>query len=308
MISSLSQNSLKQYNVTLKKWWFFCKARNQDPFLNKLPLLLDFLTNEYNCGASYSTLNTHRSALALIFGKIFSESDVVVRFLKGVFRSRPSFPKYQTTWDPNILLDHVAKFFPNEDLDLSKITKKLAVLLALSTGQRVQTLSLIRLSNIRVGDCSIEVVINDIVKTSAHNKPMPHLVIPFFRNRIEVCPAKTLYSYIKATHSFRLRPETERLFITTKKPIHNASSSTISRWIKEIMGESGINTEVFSAHSTRHSSTSAAHRRGLPLDVIQKCAGWSENSLVFAKFYNRPLLASKCDESVFAESVFDCTT
>lgn len=306
IISSLSENSIKQYNVSLRKWWLFCQSRARDPFLLNLPSLLEFMTHEYSGGASYSSLNTCRSALALIFGKKFSENDTVTRFLKGVFRSRPSFPRYQTTWDPNIVLDYITSFFPNEELSLPQITKKTAVLLALSTGQRIQTLSLVRLSNVRVSDSSIDIVINDVIKTSAPSRPMPHLSIPFFPNRIEVCPARTLSSYLEATAAFRSATNTERLFLTTRKPFHNASPSTISRWIKDVMGASGVNTDVFSAHSTRHASTSAAHRQGLSIDLIKKCAGWSGNSLVFAKYYNRPLL-SNYDERSFAEAVYDCS-
>lgn len=304
IISSLSKNCISQYNVTLRKWWLFCQSKEKDPFLMNLPFLLEFLTHEYSSGASYSSLNTSRSALALIFGKNFSENVIITRFLKGVFRCRPSFPRYQTTWDPNIVLNYITTFFPNEELSLSQITGKTAVLLALSTGQRVQTLSLIRLSNVRVSDSSIDIVINDVIKTSTPNRPMPYLSIPFFPNQIEVCPARALSSYLEATNAFRTTTNTERLFLTTRKPFHNASPSTISRWIKNVMRASGVNTEIFSAHSTRHASTSAAHRRGLSIDLIKKCAGWSGNSLVFAKFYNRPL-ASNYDEGTFAEAVYD---
>lgn len=302
--SSLSKNSLKQYNVTLKKWWFFCSTRDKDPFNFDIPFILEFLTNIFNSGVSYSSLNTYRSALALIFGKRFSENDIVTRFLKGVFRSRPSFPKYQTTWDPNVVLIYLTRFFPNEEISLLQITKKAAVLLALSTGQRVQTLSLIRLCNVQISDSVIEIVINDIIKTSAPYRPMPRLVIPFFPNKIEICPAKTLSSYLEATSSYRTSENTNHLFLTTRKPIHNACSSTISRWIKDIMSESGVNTEIFSAHSTRHASTSAAQRQGLSIDLIKKCAGWSGDSLVFAKFYNRPLTSNN-EVSTFAEAVYD---
>ncbi|KAL0861715.1 hypothetical protein ABMA27_009196 [Loxostege sticticalis] len=296
--------SFPPFSLILKCLRKIINDRATDPFQNDIPFLMEFLTFEYNNGANYSSLNTYRSALALIFGKIFSENDIVIRFLRGVFRSRPSFPRYQTTWDPNIILDFVSNYYPNDDLTLGQITKKLAVLLALSSGQRVQTLSLIRVSNIRIGEVNIEIVINDIIKTSMPGRPMPRLVIPFFPNRVQVCPAKTLSSYLEATQHLRSTSNTERLFLTTRKPVHNASPSTISRWIKEIMKESGIDTEVFSAHSTRHASTSAAHRRGISLDLIKRCAGWSGNSLVFSKFYDRPL-TSNCDEGAFAEAIYD---
>ncbi|KYB24806.1 hypothetical protein TcasGA2_TC032277 [Tribolium castaneum] len=61
----------------------------------------------------------------------------------------------------------------------------------------------------------------------------------------------------------------------------------------------GINTSIFSAHSTRHASSSAALRKGISLDVIHKTAGWSEKSQTFAKTYNLPLAA----ENDFAKAI-----
>lgn len=80
IISSLSKNSLKQYNVPLRKWWSFCQSKERDPFLINLPFLLEFMTHEYSNGASYSSLNTCRSALALIYGKKFRKNNTVTRF------------------------------------------------------------------------------------------------------------------------------------------------------------------------------------------------------------------------------------
>lgn len=251
-------------------------------------------------GASYSSLNSCRSALALI-----SENDKVARSLKGVSRIRPNLPRYHSTWDPNLVLDHVANLYPNENLSLSQLTRKTVTLIALSSGQRVQTLSLIRVQNIKINESHIEIVINDLIKTSAPGRQMPVLVIPFFPYRVEVCPAKTLSSYIEITNSYRTNSNTDHLFLTIRKPIHNASSSTISRWIKEMMTKSGIDTNTFTAHSTRHASTSAALRRGVSVDTIKRRAGWTGSSLVFAKFYNRPLSTDR-DETAFAEAIYDC--
>lgn len=79
------------------------------------------------------------------------------------------------------------------------------------------------------------------------------------------------------------------LLITFKKPYKNASTQSIARWVKTVLGRCGINTDIFSAHSTRHAATSAAARRGITIDTIKNSAGWSRKSEVFAKFYNRPL-------------------
>lgn len=301
MLSSLAENSLKQYNCAYKKWWQFCLDNNIHCFDCNIPIILKFFTDQYKLGASYSTLNTIRSALALILGKRFSEDDRVSRFLKGVFRTKPSHPRYQSTWDPNVVLNFLGNWYPNEDLSIARLTKKLVALLALSTAQRVQTLSLIRLTNIRVNAQNVEVIITDSIKTSAPGRPMPRLIIPFFTEKEQICPATALLTYIENTRKFRHLPQTDKLLLTTKKPFHNASSATISHWIKNVLSESGVDISIFSAHSTRHASTSAANRKGLSVEVIKRTAGWSGNSLVFARFYNRPVLED--NDNSFAEAV-----
>lgn len=82
----------------------------------------------------------------------------------------------------------------------------------------------------------------------------------------------------------------DNVILTFRRPYHVASSQTISRWIKQTLTASGIDTNVFSGHSTRHASTSAAHRAGVSIDIIRKTAGWSGQSAVFANFYNRPII------------------
>ncbi|KAI8422105.1 hypothetical protein MSG28_009993 [Choristoneura fumiferana] len=81
----------------------------------------------------------------------------------------------------------------------------------------------------------------------------------------------------------------DKLLLTNKKP-RPASSQTIGRWIKQVLQESGINPNIFGAHSTRHATTSAASRAGISVEVIRKAAGWSDQSAVFANFYNRPVV------------------
>lgn len=304
MIASLSPSTLKQYDAAYKKLWTFCQNNNiTDCFSISNPIALNFLTDQFKSGSSYSVINTIRSALSLLLGNRFSSDVNVCRFLKGVFRIRPCFPKYQCTWDTNVVLDFICKWHPNENLPLSTITKKLVVLLALSTAQRVQTLSIIRSSNIKITNTGIEIVIDDMIKTSAAGRPQPHLVIPFFNNKRQICPAHTLISYMEKTKLFRENANTDRLILTTKKPYHNATTSTISRWIKQTLHESGVDTNIYSAHSARHAATSAADRRGVPIDIIRKAAGWSGNSLVFAKFYNRPIATS--NDYVFCNAIFD---
>lgn len=56
-----------------------------------------------------------------------------------------------------------------------------------------------------------------------------------------------------------------------------------------MLGKSGVNTDIFGAHSTRHASTSAASRNGADIESIRKAARWTVKSNVFAEFYDLPL-------------------
>ena len=97
-----------------------------------------------------------------------------------------------------------------------------------------------------------------------------------------------------------LRNNYDLLILAVKKPYKSASSQTISRWIKSVLTSSGIN-ENYTAHSTRHASTSLALQEGVDIQTIRSTVGWSKSSEVFAKFYIRPMVSSK---TLFAEAVF----
>lgn len=251
---------------------------------------MTFLMEVFNDGAQFSTLNSYRSALNLILTNKISDDYRIKRFFKGIYRMRPPAPKYTSTWDPNIVIDHLSEWFPNECLNLEKITLKLVTLLALVTAHRAQTLAKIRVPHIRILQTKIEIDIVDLIKTSRFGFPQPVLVIPFFSEKPDICPGKTLECYLKITQS--LRNNTDFLFLSTRKPYKPICSQTISRWVKRTLGMCGIDISMFSGHSTRHASTSAASRLGVSLDTIRHTAGWSNGSNTFAKFYNRNIVSS----------------
>ncbi|CAB3251792.1 unnamed protein product [Arctia plantaginis] len=304
MISSLSHNTVKQYTVALRKWWLYCQGK--DIYELSVPKVLAFLTQIYESGASYTTLNTYRSALSLIIDSSLGTDNLIKRFFKGVFRLKPCRPKYNDTWDPSIVLNYIENWFPNETLGLEKLTKKLVILLALTSAQRIQTLAAIALSNIEFTDSGVNIKITSLLKTSVPSKVQTIIVLPFFQSKPEICPIVTLKSYINQTKMLRNSNNTEKLLLCCKKPHGSASNQTISRWIRQIMSDSGVDVKIFTPHSTRHASTSLARRAGVTLDTIFKTAGWSEGSKVFAKHYNRPLTSQSNDNYAFARAV--CNT
>lgn len=245
---------------------------------------------------SYNSLNSLRSTISLIMGSEIGSDPLIKRYLKGVFRSRPTKPKYNYTWNPTVVLRYINSLGKNEQLPIEILGKKLLILLALTTAHRVQTFSNIRISNIAQNGNEIQILITDLIKTSNPNNFQPLLRLPFFRENINLCVASVLSQYIGKTSTLR---QNSFLFISHKKPHKKVTSQTLSRWIKDMLANSGINTNLFKAHSTRHASTSAASRAGVSIDEIRKTAGWTENSSVFAKFYNCQIKDKLC----FAESI-----
>lgn len=300
ILASISDSTIKQYDSALRTWWQFNYEKGMDPYKYTIPKVVNFLTEKFNQNHSYGSLNSIRSALSFLLGPELGQNQTIKRFFKGVARLRPLQPKYNKTWDPAIVLNFLSNWFPHTTLDMYKLSKKLVTLLAIITAHRVQTLSLIKLSNIVVLKDKIEIMISDHIKTSALGKRQPLLIVPFYNQNPNICPARCLYDYIERTKQLRNDYSNDSLFISPKMPHQPVSSQTISKWIKGILRESGLDISIFTAHSTRHASTSAALRLGVSIDLIRSTAGWTRTSETFARFYNRPITT---DSSKFARTL-----
>nr|CAI5822774.1 unnamed protein product [Callosobruchus analis] len=203
-------------------------------------------------------------------------------------------PKYDSTWDPGLVLKY---FETSTKDDLLFLSKKVAMLLALVTGHRIQTISLIKMINIIESTSGFQILIPDRIKSSGVNKIQPCLNIPFYPTCAKVCPASALKCYIDRTKDIR-KNNSDLLFISPRKPHAPVTKQTLSRWLKDVMLLAGVDTRIFTSHSTRHASTSAALRKGLSVDNSQRTAGWTSDSSVFARFYNRPLTSTSFAYSV----------
>lgn len=94
--------------------------------------MFGFLAQELESAGSFFTLNTTRSAVSLLSYNAVGDDPLVKRFCKGVSVLKPSRPRCDHIWDPAPVIAKLSSYFPHEDLPLEKITKKLALLLALA--------------------------------------------------------------------------------------------------------------------------------------------------------------------------------
>ena len=60
--------------------------------------------------------------------------------------------------------------------------------------------------------------------------------------------------------------------------------------------DAGLDTTRFHPHRTRAASTSKAHKKAPPIDVIMSTTGWAKAS-IFQKLYNKPIIQTdtECD-------------
>ena len=252
IIASLAPATLKQYATALKTWWQFRQIHNENYYFPDTSNVVRLLNQEFKKGASYESLNTLRSAISLISKEKIGEDPLISRFLRGSFKLKPSNPKYDYTWDVNIVL--------------------------------LKNLPPLR-------------------KPPDQEKYQPLLKIPIFKNNQELCVATKITHYLTVTKNLRKNKE-DKLFIACIRPHKPVTSETLSRWIKNMLKKSGIDTDVFTGHSTRHEASSTAYSKGIDLHTIRRTIGWSDNSQVFAKFYSRPIVN---DRQGFAKFIINCT-
>ena len=197
-------------------------------------------------------------------------------------------PRYSSTWDINIVIQYIKeKMGNNLELSLKELTLKLAVLLALANATRASDLVALDVRFIQSTTAGLTFRIPKLTKTRRSGAPKS-LPIARFED-LSLCPVHTVERYIDQTKDLR-RPGNEGsnpLLISFRKPHNPVSTATVARWMKEVLSLAGINTETFSAHSTRAASVTAASERGVSIKQIMDAAGWSRLS-TFETFYHKP--------------------
>ena len=307
IMNSWRKSTQKQYSTYIYKWIKYARDKRYNILNPKLNEALNFMTYLFDLGLNYSTLNTARSALSNVITLtdfptiLFGQHPLVIRIMRGVFTLRPNFPRYTEIWNVADVLNYIDDMGNcNDDLSLMNLSFKLCTILALVSGQRVQSLHLLDINLMHRHKDKIVFEIKEPLKQSRPKYHLNHVEFIAFPHNQNLCVVNTLNSYIKKTCN--LRKNHTKLLISYKKPHCPVSKDTISRWIKMLLGKSGINIDIYTAHSTRSASTSAARESGLSLNIIMSKVGWS-SSTTFSQFYNKPIIDD--NSHVYANSVLN---
>lgn len=301
-LASLSNATIAQYAKPLRLWWYFCAQNRTNCFSPPVSRVLEFLAEVLLSVGSYTTLNSYRSAISLISSDEVGSHPLVKRFCRGVSILKPQRSRYDFIWDASPVIAHLATRYPHENLSLELVAKKLVTLLALTTAQRMQTLAAIRLSNVIVAE-SLIIKIPARLKTSGIGRSQPLLSFQPFPHNPQLCIFSLTKHFLMRTLNLR-QNDCDAFFVSFRAPFDPVSSQTLGRWVKAELEAAGIDVSIFSAHSTRHASTSLAAARGISLEEIRRTAGWSKSSDVFARFYNRPIIKDSSFQSAILQAPY----
>ena len=296
VLQAWSQGTTNSYNVYLKQWAEYCTNNNIDSRNATIREGVEFLTHLFHGKKlGYSAINSARSALSLFINTnnalTFGKQDIVSKLLKGMFRLRPSFPKYMVTYDPDIVLRYLSNL---TDMNLKQLTLKLTTLLCLLTGQRNQTIHSLDIKYMHEEDERIIFFIPTILKTTKPNSHLEPLELRRFHDDEALCVVTHILLYIDVTAE--VRGSSTQLLLSYVSPHAPVTAATTAKWVKETLKNAGVDTKIFTSHSTRSSSTSAAKMKGLAIRDIRKAAGWKPGS-TFARYYNKPVVTN------FGESI-----
>ena len=248
---------------------------------------MQFLSDMFHSGLSYSSINTARSVLSSLLyldnsSIPFGQLPIAKRFMKGIFELCPSLPKYTTTWNVNLAFEYIRKH-DLALLTLQGLSHRIAFLLCLLSRQRCHTVSKLFIDNMILEDDKVTFLITEKLKHTrigTHQKPLEFLAFPHDK---KLCIVSHLKEYLQKTGNVR-GPE-KQLLISFTKPHKAVSCDTISHWIRSFMKSAGVNTEKYSSHSTRAASASHLAAKNFDIKDIMSAAGWSKEE-TFKRFYH----------------------
>ncbi|KAM8975733.1 LOW QUALITY PROTEIN: uncharacterized protein RCH25_020573 [Pelodytes ibericus] len=274
----------RAYRHAWGSWANWCMEHHTDPTVATVNVMLQFLTSLFEDGRAYRSINVYRSAISaghLGFEGVPAGRHILVcRLLKGIRLNRPPRPRYSCLWDVNVVFILFQSWPNNCDLSLQQLSAKLAMLCCLISCKRVSDVRALDISARSFTPEGVSFDISRRTKTS-----ITSVFYPAFPHNPKLCPVLCLKKYELRTLPFRTQSRPE-LFLALRRPHSPISTTSLARWIKWVLTEAGVDTTVFTPHSTRGAMASKAFTLRCRLEDLLKAADWSRES-TFKEFYFR---------------------
>lgn len=224
------------------------------------------------------------STLDLIDNLPVGKHPLVIKLMKGCYNSNPPQPKYSSTWELDDVFSFMKTQGDNCNLQLDVLSKKLATLLAIASWMRTSELASISKESIAITSTNVSFSLVTPRKTQSSG-PLKTFSFSRFPDK-QICLVDCLGIYLMLSDYLRGPHNSGKLFVGLKAPNNPVSGNSIGRWIKSYLTAAGIDTSVFSAHSTRSAAASNAQSKGVAIDSILKHGDWKRTS-TFSRFYDR---------------------
>ena len=144
LLASWKERTEKQYESAWKQFCRWCHKKLVNSFSCHLDSILLYLSDLYQKGLQYRTINSHRSVIFMrhlpIDNVCVGAHPLVSRLMKGIFNPRPAVPKYLKTWDVSVMLKYLISLSPAPSLSLKKLTLKLVMIMAIIKASRADLL------------------------------------------------------------------------------------------------------------------------------------------------------------------------
>ena len=122
-----------------------------------------------------------------------------------------------------------------EDLSFKQLTLKMVILMVLANADRAPDLHLLDIRYMLSQPDKVKFTLAGLSKTRRSGPEYSSFV-----DNPKLCPVKALINYVDETKDKRAEKE-YKLILALKKPHMLVSTSTISRWLKEMLRMAGIN-------------------------------------------------------------------
>ena len=166
------------------------------------------------------------------------------RLLKGIFKERPSLPRYTLTFAVKLVFECIKEIVCLDNTSLEIGSKVLATIMYLLSGQRSQTLSLLQTNLMYIDDSHAIFYRSKSTKTTRpnfHQKALEFLAYPSEKT---ICVVRIMKLYLNKTTNLRDK-NMYSFLISYVAPNAPVAPKTFDHWVAETLGKAGINTSNF---------------------------------------------------------------
>ena len=290
--ASLSQSTARHYKSAWARWCSWCEEEGIDPEHPQEIDLANWLAEQHQAsGKKASSLNADRSAISSILGVLTGSSigvnPIVSRVIKGVDKTTPAKAKYERFYNPKPILDLIRGWGPAEQLELSRLRKRTIMLFRLLALKRSSDIEKILTGSIQFDDTGVTWRSHLAKNVRTGQVTSEQFVAKLERQHESLCLSVNLKAYLAATEA--VRPQDCQYLFLSEDGSKNITAQRIATITKELLAEAGIDTTIWTAHSTRGAGATTALRKGVSVDEVMRQMDLSSLAVLHGHYNRAPV-------------------